>query len=342
MKALGYRKPSPLDDPGSLLAVELPEPVPGPRDLRVRVRAVSVNPVDVKLRTGAAPPPDGLRILGFDAAGVVEAVGEQVTLFRPGDEVFYAGTIDRPGTNAELHLVDERIVGCKPRTLSFAEAAALPLTSITAWELLFERLRVARSVEERGTLLVMGAAGGVGSMLVQIARTLTSLTVVATASREETREWCLGLGAHHVVDHTKPLAGELGALGLESPRLIAGLTGTEQHWASLCDVLAPQGRIALIDDPKSLDVTLLKRKSASLHWEFMFTRPLFQTSDMLEQHRLLTEIARLVDEGTLRTTLSERLGPLSVDTLKQAHRRVESGRTRGKVVVDGFEHGVGK
>ncbi len=335
MRAIAYREPCSLDTPDALFALDLPEPTPGPRDLRVRVRAVSVNPVDVKLRAGAKPA-SGPRVLGFDAAGVVEAVGDAVTLFRPGDEVYYAGAIDRPGTDAELHLVDERIAARKPTTLSFAEAAALPLTSITAWELLFDRLGVPRSADARGTLLVMGAAGGVGSVLLQLARQLTGLTVVATASREETRAWCLQLGAHHVVDHTQPLAAQLDALGLERPRLIAGLTATEQHWAALCDVLAPQGRIALIDDPKTLDVLPLKRKSASLHWELMFTRSLYQTADMIEQHRLLAEVARLVDVGALRTTLTEHLGALSAATLTEAHRRVESGRVRGKLVLDGF------
>ena len=334
MKALGYRQPSPIDHPESLIELEVATPEPRPRDLRVRVRAISVNPVDVKLRAGAAPPAGQARILGFDAAGIVEAVGEQVTMFRLGDEVFYAGAIDRPGANAELHVVDERIVAHKPRTLSFAEAAALPLTSITAWELLFDRLRVAR--EERGTLLVVGGAGGVGSVLIQLARKLTALTVVATASRPETRQWCLDLGAHHVVDHTKPLADELAASGVAAPRLIASLTATDRHWPALCVLLAPQGRIALIDDPKTLDVMPLKRKSASVHWEFMFARPLFETDDMIEQHRLLTEVARLVDAGAVRTTLTEHLGPLSVDTLREAHRRVESGRVRGKLVLDGF------
>lgn len=336
MRVLGYRQAGAIDAPESIIETDVPLPEPGPRDLRVRVRAVSVNPVDVKLRAGARPAPGVLRILGFDAAGVVESVGESVKLFRPGDEVFYAGAIDRPGTNAELHLVDERLVGKKPGSLSFAEAAALPLTSITAWELLFDRLRVPRDRDAKGTLLVVGGAGGVGSVLIQLARRLTSLTVVATASRPETRAWCLELGAHHVVDHTRPLGEQLTAAGIEAPTRIASLTGTEQHWASLVDVLAPQGQIAVIDDPHTLDALKLKRKSASLHWELMFTRSLYQTDDMIEQHRLLTEIARLVDEGVVRTTLTETLGALSAETLRAAHRLVESGRARGKVVLDGF------
>jgi len=334
MRALGYHRPLPIGEPESIVELDLPKPEPGLRDLLVRVQAVSVNPVDVKLRANATPPQGEARVLGFDAAGTVEAAGPEATLFKPGDEVFYAGSIARPGTNAEYHLVDERIAGPKPRSLSFAGAAALPLTAITAWELLFDRLRVERG--GNGLLLVLGGGGGVGSMLIQLARKLTGLTVAATASRPQTRDWCLALGAHHVVDHSKPLDEELGRLGLGAPDLVASLTATDGHWREICELIAPQGRIAVIDDPKTLDVLPLKRKSASLHWEFMFTRPVFETPDMVEQHRLLAEVARLVDEGTLRTTMTENLGPLSAESLKRAHAAVESGRTRGKIVLEGF------
>ncbi|MBN8928454.1 MAG: zinc-binding alcohol dehydrogenase family protein [Rhodospirillales bacterium] len=333
MQAFGYRQPLPLSDPNAIVAFEAPAPVPGPHDLLVRVAAVSVNPVDVKQRANAAPAAGTTRILGFDASGVVEAVGAEVTLFQPGDEVFYAGSIARPGSNAELQAVDARIVGPKPRRLSHAEAAALPLTAITAWELLFDRLGVARDTAATGTLLVVGGAGGVGSILIQLARQLTGLTVIATASRPETRDWCLALGAHHVVDHRGGLEAAVKAAGFEQVDLVAGLTATDQHWPAICALVAPQGKVGLIDDPKTVDPTLLKRKSASLHWEFMFARSLWGTADMIEQHRLLTEVARLVDGGTLRTTLTEPIGPLGVETLKRAHALVESGTMRGKAVL---------
>lgn len=333
MQAFGYRQPLPITHPDSIIAFQAPTPVPGPHDLLVRVAAVSVNPVDVKQRANAAPPTDQPRILGFDASGIVEATGPEVTLFRPGDAVFYAGSIARPGSNAELQLVDERIVGPKPASLSHAEAAAMPLTAITAWELLFDRLGVARDRSATGTLLVVGGAGGVGSILIQIARQLTGLTIVATASRPETQAWCRELGAHHVVDHSGGLEDAVKAANVGPIELVAGLTATDQHWPAICALVAPQGKVGLIDDPKAIDPTLLKRKSASLHWEFMFARSLWGTADMIEQHRLLTEVARLTDQGTLRTTLTEPIGVLGVETLKRAHALVESGTMRGKAVL---------
>lgn len=337
MKAVGYRKSLPVSDDQSLIDVELPVPSPGPRDLRVRVEAVSVNPVDTKVRMRAAPPEGEVKVLGWDAAGTVEAVGSEVTLFRPGDAVFYAGSIARPGTNSELHLVDERIVGAKPESLSFTQAAALPLTAITAWELLFERLGVAagKSSDNR-TLLVIGGAGGVGSILIQLARRLTGLTVIATASRPETRDWCLGLGAHHVIDHAKPLNEELKRIGIPAVELVAGLTQTEAHYPAVVEAVAPQGRFGLIDDPKSLDASLLKRKSVSLHWEFMFTRAVFETPDMIAQHRLLNDVAALVDDGVIRTTLGEEIGAINAANLRRAHGIVESGKAKGKLVLTGF------
>jgi zinc-binding alcohol dehydrogenase family protein len=338
MKAVGYAKSLPITDPQSLTDFTAEAPVPTGRDLRVAVRAVSVNPVDTKVRLRAAPKPgEPPKVLGYDAAGVVEAVGPEVTLFRPGEEVFYAGSIARPGTNAELHLVDERIVGLKPKTLSFAQAAALPLTSITAWELLFDRLAVAPGKTPDGrAILIFGGAGGVGSILVQIARRLTALTVIATASRPESRDWCLEHGAHHVIDHSKPLAEQLKAIGHAEVALIAGLTGTDQHYPAVPDIIAPQGKFALIDDPKSLDVSLLKRKAASLHWESMFTRAIFQTPDMIAQHYLLNEVSAMVDEGLIVTTLAHELTPINAANLRQAHGMVESGRTIGKVVLAGW------
>lgn len=332
MRAIGYHQ---AGGPDVLTDLELPEPTPGPRDLLVQVLAVSVNPVDTKVRTRGAPA-DGPGVLGWDVAGVVQAVGSEVTLFAPGDEVFYAGSIVRPGANSELHVVDERIVGPKPSSLGFPEAAALPLTAITAWELLFDRLGVARDGGEGQTLLVVGAAGGVGSVLVQLASRLTRLRVVGTASRPETQQWVRELGADEVIDHHADLRAELDRVGVGTIDLVASLTHTDQHFAAVVEVLTPQGRFGLIDDPGPLDVSLLKPKAASLHWELMFTRSRFETPDMIEQHRLLTEVARLVDEGTIRTTLDEVYGQITADNLRRAHEFVESGRAKGKVVLAGW------
>lgn len=337
MKAVGYRRSLPIDDPESLVDVDLPVPKPQGRDLLVAVRAVSVNPVDYKVRRRAAPPEGEVKVLGWDAAGVVEAVGPDCVLFRPGDEVAYAGAIQRQGTNSEFHLVDERIVGAKPRSLGFAEAAALPLTSITAFELLFDRFGVPRDEAAQGrTLLIVGGAGGVGSMMIQLARRLTGLTVVATASRPETEAWCRELGAHHVVDHTGSLPDQLKALGVGQADYVAGLTHTDAHFPAIVELVAPQGKVGLIDDPEPIDVRLLKQKSVSLHWELMFTRSLFATPDMEAQHRLLDEVAGLVDDGRVRTTLAEHYGPIDAANLRRAHAHLESGRARGKVVLEGF------
>jgi len=335
MKAIATFGPRPADDPDALREIALPDPVASGRDLLVRVHAVSVNPVDTKVRHSATPPAGEGRVLGWDAAGVVEAVGADVTLFRPGDRVWYAGDITRPGSNAELQLVDERIVGRMPAALSFAEAAALPLTAITAWELLFDRLGA--TADSEGALLVVGAAGGVGSILVQLARQLTRLTVIGSASRPETQAWVRELGTHHVVDHARPLAAELKRVGAPAVTHVASLTQTEQHYAQLVEALAPQGRLALIDDLSGpLDVMALKRKCLSLHWEMMFARPMFQTADMSAQHALLTRVAELVDAGRLRTTLGEHFGAINAANLRRAHAFVESGRARGKVVLAGF------
>jgi zinc-binding alcohol dehydrogenase family protein len=337
MKAVGYTTPLPIADPQSLLDIEIPAPVATGRDLLVEIKAISVNPVDVKVRASGKPDGTEYKVLGWDAAGVVKAVGAECTLFKRGDEVYYAGSIARPGTNAELHLVDERIVGKKPRSLNFAQAAALPLTTITAWELLFDRFGVPPGKPaDAGSLLVVGGAGGVGSILIQLARRLTGLTVIATASRPETQQWCRELGAHHVIDHTQPFAEQLKAIGIPEVEYIASLTGTEGHYANLVQVLAPQGSFGLIDDPKTLDAKPLKRKSASLHWEFMFTRAVFGTHDILAQHKLLNEAADLVDAGVLRTTLADTLGPINAANLKQAHTLLEGGRVRGKLVLEGF------
>lgn len=337
MKAVGYKKSLPIDAAEALFDFEIAKPEPTGRDIRVAVKAISANPVDYKVRKRAEPPAGETKILGFDAAGVVDAVGPDVSLFKPGDEVWYAGSIQRQGTNSEFHLVDERIVGHKPKTLSFAQSAALPLTSITAWELLFDRLGVApgKSVDPR-TLLIIGGAGGVGSILIQLARRLTGLTVVATASRPESSKWCLELGAHHVIDHSKPMKDQIAALKIPPVALIAALTNTDQHFAALADVVAPQGKIGLIDDPAALNVNLLKGKAVSLHWESMFTRSSFQTDDMIAQHKLLDDVASLIENGVLRTTLDKVLGKINAANLKQAHALLEGGRSTGKLVLEGW------
>lgn len=337
MKAVGYKKSLPIDAAEALIDFEAVKPEPKGRDIRVSVKAISANPVDYKVRKRAEPPVGEIKILGFDAAGIVDAVGPDVSLFKPGDEVWYAGSIQRQGTNSEFHLVDERIVGHKPKTLPFAQSAALPLTSITAWELLFDRLGVApgKSVDPR-TLLIVGGAGGVGSILIQLARRLTGLTVVATASRPESSKWCLELGAHYVIDHSKPMKDQIAALKVPPVALIAALTNTDQHFAALADVIAPQGKIGLIDDPASLNVNLLKGKAVSLHWESMFTRSSFQTDDMIAQHKLLDDVASLIDNGVLRTTLDKVLGKINAANLKQAHALLEGGRSTGKLVLEGW------
>ncbi|HWW68562.1 MAG TPA: zinc-binding alcohol dehydrogenase family protein [Duganella sp.] len=337
MKAVAYRKSLPIDHPDSLLDIELPAPQARGHDLLVEVKAISVNPVDVKIRANVAPDDGDAKIIGWDAAGVVKAVGPDVTLFKPGDEVWYAGALNRPGTNSELHLVDERIVGHKPKNLDFAKAAALPLTAITAWELLFERLEVSRDKAAQGkSLLVIGAAGGVGSILVQLARQLTGLTIIGTASRPDTAAWVTELGAHHVIDHGKPLNEEIARLGLPPVTYVASLNQTDHHWNAIAELVAPQGKVALIDDPAAIDVRLLKRKSVSLHWEFMFTRSMFATADIQKQHQLLNDVASLVDTGVLKTTLAERFGTINAANLKRAHALLESNRAKGKIVLEGF------
>ena len=336
MRAIAYTHAGlPIDDARALIDIELELPQPGPRDLRVAVRAVAVNPVDTKVRRGVAT--DGPRVLGWDAVGIVDAVGSEVTLFQPGDAVYYAGVIDRLGSNAEYQLVDERSVGRKPASLDDAAAAALPLTAITAWELLFDRLRIPEGQGEGEVLLVTGAAGGVGSILVQLARKLTALTVVGTASRPETQAWVRELGAHHVIDHSQPLGPQLQALGIEQVQHVASLTHTGSYYSQFIELLAPQGQLALIDDLPSLDAMPLKPKSLSLHWESMFTRSVFQTPDMQAQHDLLTRVAALIDAGTLRTTFGEHYGTINAANLRRAHALIESGKAKGKLVLEGFD-----
>ena len=334
MKAVGYHAKGSAD---VLVDVDVASPVAGARDLLVAVKAVSVNPVDCKVRTFEAPPEGKPKVLGWDVAGVVTGVGPGVKLFRPGDEVFYAGAMDRPGANSEFHAVDERIVGPKPRTLSFAAAAALPLTSITAWEILFDRMRVDRG--RPGTLLVIAAAGGVGSILVQLARQLTGLTVVGTASRPESVDFARKMGAHHVIDHRRPFTEGMREIGLAGADYVAALTTTADSLPWIIDVLRPQGHVTFIDNP-DIGVMPFKPKSLTISWEMMFTRSLFQTDDLIEQHRLLKEVAALVDAGTIVTTLARNEGPLTAAHLAAVHRYLETGRSIGKTVLTKIPHDI--
>jgi len=336
MIAIGYTD-------GPLFRFETDKPVPGPRDLLVQVKAIAVNPVDTKIRARVKTTENNPRILGWDAVGVVVAAGSEVRLFKPGDRVWYAGDVTRTGCNAEYQCVDERIAAIAPETLSDAEAAAMPLTSITAWEMLFDRLQVPRHTHSDSgnssdrVVLVVGAGGGVGSVLVQLARHLTAATVVGTASRPQSQQWVRELGAHHVLNHANSLQEELKGTGLADVTDVAGINRTGEHFTDLVAMLRPQGRLALIDDPAEvLDIKLMKQKSLSLHWEFMFTRAMFQTPDMLAQHRLLTEVAQLVDEGVLKTTMGEHYGLISPENLERAHTAVKSEHTLGKVVLEGF------
>ena len=336
MKAIGYHHNLPVDQPNALEDLELPAPQPGPRDLLVRVKAISVNPVDTKVRKNTAPPAGQAKVLGWDAVGVVEAIGSDVAGFKPGDRVFYAGSITRPGANSELHVVDERIAAKAPTSLEDSQAAALPLTAITAWELLFDRLRVPQDGGAGQSLMIVGGAGGVGSILIQLARQLTQLKVIATASRPETRAWCLELGAHSVIDHAQPLAQALKDGGHEPVDYVAALTQTGQHYAQIIESLRPQGAIGIIDDMAGLDPMAMKQKALSLHWELMFTRSMFGTPDMAEQGKLLAQVARLVDAGRIRTTAGAHFGTINAANLLKAHAFIESGKAQGKVVLEGF------
>ncbi|MBB3218071.1 zinc-binding alcohol dehydrogenase family protein [Ochrobactrum sp. RC6B] len=337
MKAVAYQNAGKLDRADSLVDVTLDKPVAAGRDLLVQVEAISVNPVDYKIRSGVSPDAGQWKVLGWDAVGTVVETGDQVRDFKPGDRVWYAGSLTCPGANSEFHLVDERIVGRKPASLSNSEAAALPLTSITAWEMLFDRLDVRRPVAgAANAILIIGGAGGVGSIAIQLARALTDLTVIATASRPETQDWVRQLGAHHVIDHRKPLAEQVEALGIGAPAFVFSTTQTPDHLSEIVRLIAPQGRFGLIDDPDKLDIMPFKRKSVSVHWELMFTRPIYQTADMAEQGRLLNEVSKLVDEGKIRTTLTEVLSPINAANLKAAHGVLESGKAKGKIVLEGW------
>ena len=346
MKAIGYTKSLPINDPESLTDFELPQPIASGHDLLVKVKAIAVNPVDYKIRQNVAPTDGEFKVIGWDAVGEVVASGEAVTQFKPGDAVYYAGDLNRQGSNAEYQLVDERIVGYKPRSLSDAEAAALPLTTITAWELLFEHLAIKQQSPDSTdksdeVILVIGAAGGVGSILIQIAKAITGATIIATASRESSQAWVKKLGADYVIDHTKPLQPQIVALieeeGIGQVTHIASLNGTESYFETYTELLAPFGKIAMIDDPsKPLDVMKLKLKSQSLHIEFMFARSMFNAVDMDEQSKLLNRVSDLVDQGYIQTTSGKNLGTINAENLRTAHEELESRTVIGKIVLEGF------
>ncbi|PQV50853.1 zinc-binding alcohol dehydrogenase family protein [Paraburkholderia sp. BL21I4N1] len=338
MKAVGLYRYLPIDNAEALVDVDIPKPEATGRDLLVKVEAISVNPVDTKVRAPKDNVEKEPRILGWDAAGTVVAVGPEVTLFKIGDPVFYAGSITRPGANSEFHLVDERIVGHKPASLDFSHAAALPLTAITAWEALFDRLGVSpQGADEGRTVLIFGGAGGVGSIGIQLAKQLAKLTVIATASRPESAQWATELGADHIVDHFGDIPAQLKKLGIDQVDYVLMFNDTDKNFPAAAEVLKPQGGICtIVENSKPLPVELLKAKSAAFHWEFMFTRSMFGTPDMIEQHKLLTEVARLVDSGALRTTVGEDLGKINAANLRRAHQRLEAGRAIGKLVLTGF------
>ncbi|QNX87191.1 zinc-binding alcohol dehydrogenase family protein [Acinetobacter seifertii] len=335
MKAVAYQKAGPITSPEALVDIELDTPVAEGHDLLVRVQAISVNPVDTKIRKNVSAE-SGWKVLGWDAVGVVESIGDKVTQFKVGDIVWYAGALNRQGSNSELQLVDERIVGHKPKNLEVTEAAALPLTAITAWEMLFDRLQVPKTAPENTTILVIGGAGGVGSITIQLLKQLTNLTIIATASRPETKEWVKQLGADYVLDHRESLAPQIKQLGLNAPSYVFSTTQTDQHLSDIVELIAPQGHFGLIDDPEQLDIKPFKSKSVSVHWEFMFTRSMFQTTDMQKQSELLNEVSKLVEEGKIKTTVTEVLSPINAENLKQIHQQIESGKTKGKIVLHGF------
>lgn len=336
MKAVAINQSLPIDHPDALLDVELAVPGVSGRDLLVEVEAISVNPIDCKMRMRALPEKSDFKVLGWDAVGTVKAVGPDATLFKPGDKVYYAGDITRSGSNSEFQLIDERIVGRKPKSLTSAEAAAVPLTAITAWEMLFDRLQLPKD-DATATLLISGAAGGVGSIMIQLAKTLTKARVIATASRQDSQDWVTSLGADVVINHHDGIENALNTQGTSSVTHIASLTHTHQHFDGFAEIIAPQGKICLIDDPaEPLDIMKLKVKSVALIWELMFTRSRFETEDMIEQHRILNSVSELLDSGKIRSTLQNNYGKITAENMKKAHAAIESGKSIGKIVLEGF------
>ena len=336
MKAVGFTHYLPVEDANAFLDLEVDKPEPKGHDILVAVKAVAVNPVDTKVRAPKDKVEDQARIIGYDASGVVEAVGSEVTLFKPGDEVYYAGDITRSGTNAEFHLVDERIVGRRPASLSHAEAAALPLTTITAYEAFFDRLGIDRDGADSGqSILIIGAGGGVGSIGIQLAKQ-AGLKVLATASRPETSAWVQELGADHVVNHREDMVAQIRALGIQHVDHIA-IFNDMRHWETAVELIRPQGGIVSIDDTDlPMPMGGMKMKAASLHWEFMFARSMHQTHDMVEQHKLLSYVADQIDAGKIKTTVSKRMSPINATNMREAHRLVETGQAKGKIVLEGF------
>lgn len=334
MKAVGLSRYLPVENPDSLVDIELPTPQAAGRDLLVRIEAISVNPVDTKIRAPKDTIEPVPRVIGWDAAGVVDSVGPEVTLFKPGDAVYYAGEIGRPGSNSQFQLVDERLVGRKPRTLDYAQAAALPLTTITAYEALFERLGIDSDGADRGkTLLIIGAAGGVGSIALQLA-TLAGLIVIGSVGRDQTRRWTASLGLELMVDHGQPLPGQLAALGHTEVDFVLNLNNTDRYWQVTAEVLKPRGKVCtIVENSGPLDQSLYKSKSLTHAWEFMFTRGMFKTPDMIEVHHLLDRVADWIDQGKLKPTLTETLSPINAANLRTAHARLESGRTIGKLAL---------
>ena len=339
MKAVGLYRYLPISNPDSLIDIEIEKPMPTGHDILVKVYAISVNPIDTKVRAPKEQVEEKPKILGWDVAGIVEQVGHHCTLFQPGDEVFYAGSISRPGGNSEFHLVDERIVGKKPESLSFPQAAALPLTSITAWESLFVRLGISRDElqNQNKSILIIGASGGVGSIAIQFAKGV-GLTVIGTTSRPESTKWAKERGVDFTINHFEPFASQLKAIGYDSVDYILCLNSTEKHWTNMAEVIAPQGKIcSIVDSKEPLNINLLKGKSVTFVWESMFTRSLYQTPDIEEQHRILNEVSQLADAGKIQTTINERLAPINAANLRLAHTKLEAGRTIGKIVIENFE-----
>ena len=332
MKAIQFQPGASLDQPNAALEVELPTPTAEGHDILVKIEAVGMNPVDTKVRPGADGEP---KTLGFDAAGTVAAIGDSVTLFKVGDSVYYAGDITRPGSNADFQLVDERIAGIRPKSLDADASAALPLTSLTAWESLFDRLHIDPEADNAGqSILIIGGAGGVGSMGIQLAK-LAGLTVIATASRDESAAWCKELGADHVVNHRESIPNQLKAIDIPQVNYIANFNNTENYWNIMGEVIAPQGRIVLIvEQVGTLDIGgPYKLKSVSVSWELMFTRSLFKTSDIAQQHAILTRIAELIDTGKIKCTANEAMAPLNVENIIKAHTLLESGKSIGKLTI---------
>ncbi|MDV7145848.1 zinc-binding alcohol dehydrogenase family protein [Tropicimonas sp. TH_r6] len=337
MKAVGYTSMGPIDRDDALIDFDAEIPKANGQDLLVKVQAVSVNPVDTKIRQRRAPEGDAPAILGWDAVGEVVEVASASSEFKPGDTVWYAGAINRPGTNSEYHLVDERIVGHAPRSIDTAAAAAMPLTTLTAYEMLFDRLDVTRPVPgAANAVVIIGGAGGVGSIAIQLLHALTDLVVIATASRAETREWVKSLGAHHVVDHTKPLPEQIAALGIGAPGFVFSTNYSDGYVPQAAEFIAPQGRFGLIDDPEDFNIMPFKQKSASVHWEFMYTRSLFGTEDSARQRDILNEVAGLIDAGKIKSTATEAFGTINAENLIRAHGLLETGKAKGKITLEGF------